>query len=50
MTIATLLLLIAIVLFVAAAFGVSTRRVSLTDLGLAFLAGSFLVAGGSILL
>lgn len=47
MTIATLFLLIALVLFVCAALGVSTR-VNLTAAGLACLAASML-AGGLVL-
>lgn len=38
-----LLLLVAIICFVLAAFGVSLGTVNLTDAGLAFFAGSFLV-------
>lgn len=43
LTIRTLCLLIAVILFVVAAFGVDVKGISLTALGLAFFAGSFLV-------
>jgi hypothetical protein len=46
LTIRSLLLLVALVLFVAAAFGIDVRGISLVPLGLAFLAASFLVPGG----
>ena len=42
MTLAMLLILIAVILFVVSAFGVSSR-INLTSLGLACFAGSFLV-------
>ena len=41
-----LLLLIALILFVIAAFGVHVGDVSLVALGLAFVAGAFLVPEG----
>jgi hypothetical protein len=41
-TVRTLLLLIAVILFVVAAIGVDVRGISLTALGLAFFAGAFL--------
>jgi hypothetical protein len=43
LTIRTLCLLIAVILFVIAAFGVDIRGISLVALGLAFFAASFLV-------
>lgn len=43
LTVRTLCLLIAVILFAVAAFGVDVKGVSLTALGLAFFAGSFLV-------
>lgn len=43
LTIRSLLILIAVILFVLAAIGVDVRGVSLTALGLALFAGSFLV-------
>lgn len=43
LTIRTLCLLSAVILFVVAAFGVDVKGISLTALGLAFFAGSFLV-------
>jgi hypothetical protein len=43
LTFRTLCLLIAVILFVLAALGVNVRDISLTALGLAFFAGSFLV-------
>jgi hypothetical protein len=43
LTFRTLCLLIAVILFVIAAFGVDVRGISLVALGLAFFAGSFLV-------
>jgi hypothetical protein len=42
-TIRSVLLLIAVILFVLAAFGVDVKSISLLALGLAFFAGSFLV-------
>ena len=48
MTIATILLILALVCFVLAAFGASAGRISLTPLGLAFLCASMLVAGGAL--
>jgi hypothetical protein len=42
-TVRTLLLLIAVILFVIAAIGVDVRGISLTALGLAFFAGAFIV-------
>lgn len=42
-TIRSLLLLIAVILFVVAAIGVDVRGLSLGDLGLAFFAGAFIV-------
>lgn len=43
MNVSRLLILIAIILFVLAAFGVAVGSVSLLALGLAFFAGSFLL-------
>jgi hypothetical protein len=43
LTIRTLLLLIAVILLLVAAFGVDVRGISLGWLGLAFFAASFLV-------
>lgn len=43
MTASRLLLLVAVVLFVLAAFGVSFGSIGLVEAGLAFLAASFLV-------
>ena len=43
LTIRSVLLIIAIILFIVAAFGIDVRGVSLTALGLAFFAGAFLV-------
>jgi hypothetical protein len=43
LTIRMLLLLIAVIIFVIAAFGVKVGDVSLVALGLAFFAGAFLV-------
>ena len=42
----TILLLLAVVAFLLAAFGVALGRVDLLALGLAFFAASFLVGGG----
>jgi hypothetical protein len=41
-TLHTVLLLIAVIIFIIAALGVSTERFSLTSAGLAFFAASFL--------
>lgn len=43
LTIRTLCLLIAVILFVVAAIGVDVKGISLAWLGMAFFAGSFLV-------
>ena len=43
LTIRTLFLLIAVILFIVAALGVNVRDISLTALGLALFAASFLV-------
>jgi len=43
LTIRSVLILIAVILFVIAAIGVDVRGLSLTALGLAFFAGAFLV-------
>ena len=43
LTFRSLLLLIAVILFVVAALGVDISSISIVDLGLACLAGSFLV-------
>ncbi|HEV7811150.1 MAG TPA: hypothetical protein VGO64_11150 [Candidatus Limnocylindrales bacterium] len=43
LTVRTLCLLIAVILFVVAAIGVDVRGLSLTALGLAFFAAAFLV-------
>jgi hypothetical protein len=43
LTVRTLCLLIAVILFVIAALGVDVRGISLVALGLAFFAGAFLV-------
>lgn len=42
-TVRSLLLLIAVILFVIAAIGVDVRGLSLVDLGLAFFAAAFIV-------
>jgi hypothetical protein len=42
LTVRTLLLVIAVILFVLAAIGVDVSGLSLTSLGLAFFAGAFL--------
>ena len=46
LSIRSILLLVAVVLFVLAALGVSLGDVNLTPLGLAFFAGAFLVSEG----
>lgn len=46
MTIATLLMVMALIQFVLAAFNVSVRAVNMTAAGLATLTASLLVAGG----
>ena len=46
MSIATILLLLAVVCFLLSAVGVNIPRVSLLSLGLAFFAGAFLVGRG----
>ena len=46
LSIRSILLLVAVVLFVLAAIGVNVGGVSLVPLGLAFFAGAFLVAEG----
>ena len=46
LTIRSLLLLVAVILFVAAAFGLDVRGSLLIPLGLAFLAAAFLAPGG----
>jgi len=43
LTIRSLLLIIAVILFVVAAFGIDVRGISLVALGLAFFAASFIV-------
>jgi hypothetical protein len=43
LTVRTLCLLIAVILFVLAALSVDVKGISFVDLGLAFFAGSFLV-------
>jgi hypothetical protein len=43
LTLRTILLIIAVVLFVVAAFGVDVRGLALIPLGLAFVAAAFLV-------
>lgn len=48
LTLRTLCLLIAVVLFVVAAIGIDVRGVSLVALGLAFFAGSFVVPDRSL--
>lgn len=45
----TILLIVAVILFVLAAFGVALGTVDLLALGLAFFAGSFLVGQGGFL-
>ena len=42
----SILLLVAVICFVLAAFGVALGNIGLVPLGLAFFAGSFLVDGG----
>jgi hypothetical protein len=44
LTVRTLCLLIAVILFVLAALSVDVKGISFVDLGLAFFAGSFLVS------
>lgn len=48
MTIAALLLIIALICFILAAFGVATDRINLIALGLAFYVGSLLVGGATL--
>lgn len=48
LTLRTLCLLIAVILFVVAAIGIDVRGVSLVALGLAFFAGSFVVPDRSL--
>jgi hypothetical protein len=48
LTYRTLALLIAVILFVLAAFGIDVSGVSLVSLGLAFFAGSFVVPETSL--
>jgi hypothetical protein len=48
LTLRTLLLLIAVILFVVAAVGVDVKGVSLTALGLACFAGAFLVPNSAL--
>lgn len=47
MTLSILLFLLALVMFIVAAFGVDTRRVNAGALGLAFMAAAFLVTEGA---
>ena len=46
LSIRSILLLVAVVLFLLAAFGIGFGEISLLPLGLAFFAGAFLVAEG----
>ena len=46
LSVRSILLLVAVVIFVLAAFGMSISSVSLVPLGLAFFAGAFLVGEG----
>jgi hypothetical protein len=48
LTLRTICLLIAVILFVLAAFGIDLKGISLVALGLAFFAGSFLVPETSL--
>ena len=48
LSIRSILLLVAVVLFVLAAVGVGVGDISLVPLGLAFFAGAFLVAEGGL--
>lgn len=48
LSIRSILLLVAVVVFVLAAFGVSLGTVGLIPLGLAFFAGAFLVSEGGL--
>ena len=48
MSIRSIMLLVAVVLFVLAAFGIGLADISLTPLGLAFFAGAFLVSEGGL--
>ena len=48
MGIRSILLLVAVVLFVLAAFSISLGDISLVALGLAFFAGAFLVGEGGL--
>lgn len=50
LSIRSILLLVAVVIFVLAAFGVSLGEISLVPLGLAFFAGAFLVSEGGFAL
>lgn len=43
---AAILLIIAVILFLLAAFGIALGTVALLPLGLAFFAGAFLLGGG----
>jgi hypothetical protein len=48
LTLRTILLIIAVVIFLVAAFGVDVRGLALIPLGLAFVAAAFLVPEGLI--
>ncbi|HEX5825812.1 MAG TPA: hypothetical protein VFY18_15235 [Candidatus Limnocylindrales bacterium] len=48
LTVRSLCLLIAVILFVIAAIGVDVRGIAVVDLGLAFFAGSFVVPERSL--
>lgn len=49
MTLSTIFLIIALICFILAAFGVSVPRTNLGWLGLAFVTLSWLIAGGVVL-
>jgi hypothetical protein len=48
LSIRSILLLVAVVLFALAAFGVGLGRISIVSLGFAFFAGAFLVSEGGL--
>jgi hypothetical protein len=50
LSLAVILLIIAVILFVLAAFQVTSSQINLTALGLAFGFGSFLCGSGAVLL
>lgn len=48
LSIRSILLLVAVVIFLLAAFGVSLGEIGLVPLGLAFFAGAFIVGDGGL--